>query len=369
MQPSPPAPTAHQPAILCENLVKIYKVAEIEVVALQGLDLHVDPGEVVAVVGASGSGKSTLMNILGGLDVPSAGRAIVAGHDLARLRGRERTEFRLRVVGFVWQQTARNLVAYLSGTENVELPMLLAGVPAADRRRRARGLLDLVGLDERRELRPARLSGGEQQRIALAVALANRPPVLLADEPTGELDTDSASELFEAIRRVSSELGTTVVLVTHDPLVARHVQRTVAIRDGRTSVETLRRAGEGTAAPVEEEFAVLDGAGRLQLPRAHVEALGLHRRVRLRLAGDHIGIWPDRGAVPRHAAGDPSADGAARRIEGAAAVTGRPEPTGTPGTDEGASRTGEAPPASGPPRPPRAPQRSDEPPRRGVRDG
>ncbi len=303
---------ARRAAILCENLVKIYKVADLEVVALQGLDLHVDEGEIIAVVGASGSGKSTLMNILGGMDEPSAGRALVAGHDLARMGGRERTAYRRRVVGFIWQQTARNLVPYLSATENAELPMLLDGRAGGERSRRASALLDLVGLDARRDLRPARLSGGEQQRVAVAVALANRPAVLLADEPTGELDTDSASELFEALRRVNRDLGTTIVLVTHDPLVAEHVGRTVSIRDGRTSTETLR-GRDGVAVALEEEFAVLDGAGRLQLPRAQVEALGLRRRVRLRLEGDHIGIWPSGGSA---GGGAPRVDRPADPVEG-----------------------------------------------------
>jgi ABC-type lipoprotein export system ATPase subunit len=345
----PPAEAGTRtPAITCENLVKIYKVAELEVVALQGLDLVVDPAEIVAVVGASGSGKSTLMNILGGLDEPTAGRAVVAGHDLARMRGRERTDFRRRVVGFVWQQTSRNLVPYLSAKENVELPMLLDGVAGPERGRRAEALLDFVGLDDRRKLRPERLSGGEQQRVAVAVALANRPPVLLADEPTGELDTESASDLFEALRRVSRELGTTIVLVTHDPLVAEHVGRTVAIRDGRTSTETLRRGG-GVTERLEEEFAVLDRAGRLQLPRSHVEALGLSRRVRLRLEGDHIGIWPDRGLGHR------PADVAAPGPEPAAGPEAGPEARAVPPAAVPAVPIAPV----IPPAPPRAPQRAD----------
>jgi ABC-type lipoprotein export system ATPase subunit len=310
-EPAPPAgplratieelrPAFAGPAILCDNLVKIYAVAGLEVVALQGLDLRVEPGEVMAIVGASGSGKSTLMNILGGLDSPSAGRAVVAGVDLGRLNERQRADYRRRVVGFIWQQTERNHLPYLSATGNVELPMMLDGVGSAERAARAAELLDLVGLQsDRRPLRPDGLSGGEQQRVAVAIALANRPAVLLADEPTGKLDTASAAELFAALRRVNRETGTSIVLVTHDPLVADHVQRTVAIRDGRTSTETLRRAGGNRAAPDEvsgEEFAVLDGAGRLQLPRAHVEALQLRRRVRLRLEDDHIGVWPDDGS-------------------------------------------------------------------------
>jgi len=280
--------------IVCDNLVKIYKAADLEVVALQGLDLLVDEGEMIAIVGASGSGKSTLLNILGGLDVPSAGRATVAGHDLTQMGRRERTRYRRRTIGFVWQQTARNLLPYLSAVENVEMPMILDG---SANRARALELLSMVGLEERADHRPDRLSGGEQQRVAIAVALANRPRVLLADEPTGELDTATSAEVFDLMRHVNAELGTTVIVVTHDPLVSEQVQRTVAIRDGRTSSETLRRgrlSDAGQHEIVAEEFAVLDRAGRLQLPRAHVEALGLEGRVRVHLEDDHIEIWPDR---------------------------------------------------------------------------
>jgi ABC-type lipoprotein export system ATPase subunit len=283
--------------IACDNLVKIYKVADLEVVALQGLDLLIERGELIAIVGASGSGKSTLLNILGGLDVPSAGRAVVAGHDLGQLNGRQRTRYRRRVIGFVWQQTARNLLPYLTALENVELPMILDGTPAARRRARARELLGLVGLADRAEHRPERLSGGEQQRVAIAVAMANNPEVLLADEPTGELDSATSHAVFDLLRRLNAELGATIVVVTHDPLVSEQVQRTVAIRDGRTSSETLRRTSQsldGDHQVIAEEFAVLDRAGRLQLPRGHVEALQLEHRVRLLLEPDHIGVWPDR---------------------------------------------------------------------------
>jgi ABC-type lipoprotein export system ATPase subunit len=210
---------------------------------------------------------------------------------------RERTGYRRHVIGFVWQQTARNLLPYLSAQENVELPMILDGRPGRERRERARELLAMVGLEQRADHRPDRLSGGEQQRVAIAVALANRPDVLLADEPTGELDTDTSAEIFELMRRVNREVGMTIVIVTHDPLVSEQVQRTVAIRDGRTATETLRRTSisdDGDHEVIAEEFAVLDRAGRLQLPRAHVDALELERRVRLRLEPDHIGVWPDR---------------------------------------------------------------------------
>ena len=280
--------------IACDNLVRIYKVAGLEVVALQGLDLLVEAAEIVAIVGASGSGKSTLLNILGGLDTPSAGRAVVDGHDLGQMGRRERTRYRRRTVGIIWQQTARNLLPYLSAVENVELPMILDG--ARGRRARALELLDLVGLAPRANHGPERLSGGEQQRVAIAVALANKPVVLLADEPTGELDSTTSSEVFGLLRRLNAELGTTIVVVTHDALVSEQVQRTVSIRDGRTSTETFRRTeqtDEGDHRVIAEEFAVLDRAGRLQLPRSHVEALELRNRVRLRLEEDHVGIWPD----------------------------------------------------------------------------
>jgi ABC-type lipoprotein export system ATPase subunit len=283
--------------ILCDNLVKIYKIADLEVVALQGLDLMVEPGEFIAVVGASGSGKSTLQNILGGMDTPTAGKAEVAGFDLTSLTPKERTIYRRRIVGFVWQQTTRNLLPYLDAKENVELPLVLEGMRGADRREYAGELLALVGMSERASHRPDALSGGEQQRVAIAIALANRPKVLFADEPTGELDTETAGEVFATLRAANRRLGVTVVVLTHDPLVSEQVDRTIAIRDGRTSTETLRRSqidDLGEQRVIAEEFAVLDRAGRLQLPAEYVDALELERRVRLELEPDHIGVWPDR---------------------------------------------------------------------------
>jgi ABC-type lipoprotein export system ATPase subunit len=290
--------------IVCEGLVKIYKVSDLEVVALQGLDLAVDAGELIAIVGASGSGKSTLQNILGGLDTPTAGKANVAGFDLASLDTRWRTIYRREIVGFVWQQTSRNLVPYLGAGENVELPLVLGGMGGRDRRHVAQELLALVGMSERAEHRPHQLSGGEQQRVALAIALANRPKVLLADEPTGELDTESADELFAALREINKALGVTVIVLTHDPLVSAQVNRTIAIRDGRTSTETVRRAeldAHGEHRVLAEEFALLDRVGRLQLPREYVDALELERRVRLALEPDHVGVWPDRPAARKPA--------------------------------------------------------------------
>jgi putative ABC transport system ATP-binding protein len=282
--------------IVCDNLVKIYKVGELEVVALQGLDLLVEDGEFIAIVGTSGSGKSTLLNILGGLDVPTAGNVRVAGNELLNMSNDLRTEYRRRMIGFVWQQTARNLLPYLTAFENVATPMILDGLRGSERRRRAMDLLELVGLVDRHDHRPEQLSGGEQQRVAIATALANAPRVLFADEPTGELDTKTSNEVFEVMQKVNDEAGVTIVVVTHDPLVAGHVRRTVAIRDGRTSSEVLRRgqvSGDGEYQVVSEEFVVLDRVGRLQLPDEYIDALELERRVRLTLDPDHINVYPD----------------------------------------------------------------------------
>jgi ABC-type lipoprotein export system ATPase subunit len=282
-------------AIVCEGLVKIYKVADLEVVALQGLDLLVEQGDLIAIVGASGSGKSTLQNILGGVDMPTAGHVEVAGLELPTLSERQRTLFRRRVVGFVWQQTSRNLLSYLTAAENIELPMTLEGVARRKRRERVARLLELAGLSDRAGHRPDALSGGEQQRVAVAIALANEPNVLLADEPTGELDSENATQLFETLRAVNRELGVTIVVFTHDPLVSEEVNRTIGIRDGRTATETLRRRGLSAAGEeyvIAEELAVLDRAGRLQLPSEYVSTLALERRVRLVLERDHIAVWP-----------------------------------------------------------------------------
>lgn len=276
--------------IVCDNLVRVYRTEGVEVQALQGLDLVVEEGECTALVGASGSGKSTLLSILSGLDLPTAGRVRVAGHDLLALGRRERLDYRRRTVGFVRQQTGRNLVPYLTAEENVALPMKYTRTPRRKRRDRAAELLDMLGVAHCRHRLPAQLSGGEQQRVAVAVAAANSPRVLLADEPTGELDTAGGELVLEALRRANEQLGATVLIVTHDPLVSGQVRRTVRIRDGRTSTETLR--GPGAAAS--EEFTVLDRAGRLQLPRDYVERYGLRGRVRLTPEPDHVGVWPDR---------------------------------------------------------------------------
>jgi len=282
--------------IVCESLVRIYQTGPVEVQALQGLDLVVDKGEMVAVVGASGSGKSTLLSILAGVDAPTAGRARVEQWDLLAMSRADRVRYRRHTVGFVRQQTASNLIPYLTAQQMVDLPMTAARTPARERRQRSAELLEALGVGALAGRRPGELSGGQQMRVAIAVALANQPHVLLADEPTGELDTATSAEVFGALRDVNRDLGVTVVVVTHDPAVSGQVERTVSIRDGRTSSEVLRRtatADDGGTHVIAEEYAVMDRAGRIQVPRDYREALALTRRVRLALEPDHITIRPD----------------------------------------------------------------------------
>ncbi|MFB7469861.1 ABC transporter ATP-binding protein [Kitasatospora sp. NPDC056184] len=288
-------------AIVCDRLVRIFSAQGVEVQALQGLELTIRQGDLVALVGASGSGKSTLLTILAGLDVPTAGTATVAGCDLLEMSPRERLRYRREVVGFIWQQTARNLLPFLTAAENIALPMQLRGgrkTHGGARRQAARvaELLEALGIGELARRRPSEMSGGQQQRVAIAVAMANNPPVLLADEPTGELDSETGASIFEAFRTVNRDLGATVVIVTHDPMVAGEVRRTVAIRDGRTSSEVLRRTltdEHGEESVNETEYVMLDRTGRVQLPAKFLEALGMEHRVAVELAPDHIAVRPD----------------------------------------------------------------------------
>jgi ABC-type lipoprotein export system ATPase subunit len=315
--PHGPGPDA---VIACDRLVRIYSTAGIEVQALQGLDLLVGAGELTALVGASGSGKSTLLNILAGLDTPTAGHARVAGHDLLAMGARDRLAYRRSVVGFLWQQTSRNLFSHLTAAENVAVPMRLAGRRRAERRGRARELLEMTGVGDCADRMPAEMSGGEQQRVAIGIALANEPSVLLADEPTGELDSESADEVFSALRTANAELGVTIVVVTHDPQVSDHVRRTIAIRDGQISSEVLRRTtvdSGGREADVAQEYSVLDRAGRLQIPRDFIESLGMRDRVRLALQPDHVGVWPD---TVRPAAGQGGQGGGTGQAGGGGSV-------------------------------------------------
>jgi ABC-type lipoprotein export system ATPase subunit len=278
--------------IHCENLVKIYKVADLEVVALQGLDLKVEQGELMAIIGNSGSGKSTLLNMLGGLDRPSAGNLMVDGKNLLTFTERDLVKYKRETVGFVWQNNARNLIPYLTALENVELPVLLQG---RRRRHRAMELLDAVGLVHRSANKLNELSGGEQQRVAIAIALANQPKLLLADEPTGSVDSKMANQILDLFRELNRSMGLTVIIVTHDPQLAKKVDRVVAIRDGKTSSEMIRRksyaeelqelASGGDIGEDEShvEYAVVDKAGRLQIPSGYLEAIGATDTQRIRV--------------------------------------------------------------------------------------
>ena len=270
--------------IRCENLVKIYKTSDVEAVALQGLDLDVKRGELMAIVGNSGSGKSTLLNMLGGLDRPSAGSLVIDGKDMLKFTDKDYMAYKRDTVGFVWQNNARNLVPYLTAVQNVELPMLLKGKKG--RRARALELLKKVGLEKRRNSRLDQMSGGEQQRVAIAIAMANDPKLLLADEPTGSVDTKTSAMILDIFKELNKSEGVTVVIVTHDLKLAEHIDRVVAVRDGRTSSEIIRKRSyaeelnemgevisEGDA--VHEELAVLDRSGRLQLPKEYMQSLGI----------------------------------------------------------------------------------------------
>ncbi len=272
-----------QPMVLAENLVKIYKTADIEVLALQGLDLTVQKGELTAIIGNSGSGKSTFLNMLGGLDEPSAGRLYVDGQDLFKMTRTQKDEYKRNTVGFVWQNNARNLLPYMTALENIITPMLLTS--AKDKKARAEELLDLVGMSHRKNSRHSQLSGGEQQRIAIAIALANSPKLLLADEPTGSVDRKTADYIFDVFRRLNRDYGQTIIIVTHDVELSKKVNRVVAIRDGKISSERILREryqGSFEAGAVnwmeeetQDEFAIVDKAGRLQVPRHMLEDLGL----------------------------------------------------------------------------------------------
>ena len=298
-----------EPFILCDGLVKIYKIAGLEQVALRELNLSVQPGELMAIVGASGSGKTTLMNILGGLDRPSAGRVLVGGKDLLRMSDRDLNRYRREQVGFVWQQSTRNLIPYLNAIDNVILPMTVAGKMHRSRQRAAE-LLTLVGLGARLHHRLSELSGGEQQRVAIAVGLANDPPLLLADEPTGEVDTATAALIYDTFRTLTREMGVTTIIVSHDPGVARQVDRVVAIRDGMLASETVRQpivrtpewlAENGHDAGGEhhtfEELVVLDKAGRVHIPPEYLEQVQIRGRARLEVTDAGILIRPVEQAV------------------------------------------------------------------------
>ena len=289
--------------IECDNLVKIYKTDETEVMALQGLDFQVRYGELTAIIGNSGSGKSTFLNMLGGLDLPTAGRLYVDGLDLFHLSEKELVAYKRNTVGFVWQNNARNLLQYLPAWQNVQMPMLFG--TTKNKKERALELLELVGMSHRKNNRLNQLSGGEQQRIAIAIALANNPKILLADEPTGAVDVKTGTYILDMFRDINRNTGLTIVIVTHDQLLAKKVNRVVAIRDGKISSERVMKQSYRDrmqditsftdVAEVHDEYAILDRAGRLQIPRDLLEKMKVEgNKVRMEYTDGRIIIEPPK---------------------------------------------------------------------------
>lgn len=289
--------------IECENLIKIYKTADLEVVALQGLDLIVEEGELTAIIGNSGSGKSTLLNMIGCLDTPSAGKLFVDGKDLFKLTKKEIEIYKRETVGFVWQNNARNLIPYLTAAENIELALSIGG-RSKDMRNEALKYLDMTGIVHRKNSKLSQLSGGEQQRVAIAIALCNNPKLLLADEPTGSVDSKTASMILDLFRELNNTLGLTILIVTHDRQLSAKVQRVVAIRDGKTSSEFIRKDSyaqelqsisqgltlEGNE-ETHEELMILDRAGRFQIPHEYLDSLKIKgNKIKVELDGEKIVI-------------------------------------------------------------------------------
>lgn len=282
--------------IQAEGLVKIYKTKETEVLALQGLDLTVEEGELTALIGNSGSGKSTFLNMIGGLDRPSAGSLIVGGKNLFTMTEKELVVYKRDTVGFVWQNNARNLLPYLSALENIMLPMHLSN--AKKKKDKALELLEMVGLSNKKHSRLNTLSGGEQQRIAIAIALANSPKLLLADEPTGSVDPKTANYIFDVFTELNKQ-GQTILIVTHDVALSKKVKRVIAIRDGKISserilkesyAERLKEASiDWRAEETQEEYVIMDKAGRVQIPRELLNTLDLKdNKLKLEMQDDRI---------------------------------------------------------------------------------
>ena len=273
--------------IECTNLFKIYKASELEVVALRGLELSVDKGEIISIVGSSGSGKSTLLNILAGYDFPSAGIVKVGNYDLLQMSKKEIVRYRRKEVGFIWQDTNKNLFNYLSAIENIKLPMVITGKNKNIINDRADELIELVGLSNRKNHMPFELSGGEQQRIAIAVALSNNPPLILADEPTGELDDETSQNILDLLNKLNQKLNTTIVIVTHDPKISNDVSRSITIKDGKTSLETQIINNE------KNEYLLIDSIGSLQIPKKILDSNNIDKRVKIYNEGGVIKIEAD----------------------------------------------------------------------------
>lgn len=277
------------PLIHCDGLVKIYKTKELEVMALQGLELDVNEGELMSVIGKSGSGKSTLMNIIGGLEKPSVGHIVVDGKNLSEMTEQEMVDYRKNTIGFVWQKSSRNLLNYLTSIENIEAAMCFGNKSRAQKKERANMLLEMVGLAHKKDSYPSQMSGGEQQRVAIAVALANEPKILLADEPTGAVDSKTSNMIQDLFRTLNRTLGLTIIIVTHDISLANKVDRVVMISDGKISTEKIMKEkvkqeidnkvslGEYHELDDDshEEYSVMDKANRVQLSKDVLEAAGI----------------------------------------------------------------------------------------------
>ena len=282
--------------VQADNLMKIYKTKDIEVVALQGLDLTVEQGELMAIIGNSGSGKSTFLNMIGGLDKPSAGKLFVDGKNLFTMTEKQLVDYKRKTVGFVWQNNGRNLFPYLTALENVMVPMQIGSAKKC--KERALELLDMVGLEHKKANKLSQLSGGEQQRVAIAIAVANAPKLLLADEPTGSVDSKTSDYILDVFRRLNREWGQTIILVTHDVMLSKKVQRVAAIRDGKISserilkeshVDVLEGASAGWDEETQDEFAVIDRVGRVQIPREFLDTMNLEgNKVRMSIRDGRI---------------------------------------------------------------------------------
>ena len=271
--------------INCQGLYKIFKVSDLEVVALRGVDLDVKHGELLSIVGASGSGKSTLLNILAGYESPSAGDVTVGNFDLLGINQKEAVEYRKKEVGFVWQQTGKNLVPYLDIYSNIELPMMASDLSKKDRKLKVESLIEFLNLEKISKRLPENISGGEQQISAIAVALANNPPLLLADEPTGELDDETGFMVLEKMRYVNKNFKTTVVIVTHDPKIEDHVDRSIGMRDGKVVKEVISDGPKK-----KNEYIVVDSFGGVQIPQEVLRKSKISSKANLKVTASKISL-------------------------------------------------------------------------------
>ena len=272
---------ASENKIVVRDLMKVYKRGQKEVIALRGVDFEVSQGEFLSIVGPSGSGKSTLLKLLGALDKPTAGIVLYDGHSVTMLDDRRAMLYRRQKVGFIWQ--VGNLVPGLTALKNVTLPMKLAGAPSKISDTRARMLLDTMGLGPRVEHKPNQMSGGENQRTAICVALANNPELLLGDEITGELDSETTEMVMQALKMTNEEFGTTVINVTHNPTVAKYADRVLRIRDGLI---------EGQKQTLYGDITEIDAKGRMVIPETMRRLAGIKKRVVLRATSEGLLVSP-----------------------------------------------------------------------------